>query len=151
MKNLSWLLNSGNPNSRSYKTTAHFSGQYQKLELVARQPRQKNHRTTAYFSGDSSGSSTQATQTVEATKPQPISLDDIKNLSWELNSGNPNSRSYKTTADFSGDKVFFDNSGNPNSRSYKTTANFSGDKVFFDNSGNPNSRSYKTTANFSGR
>jgi hypothetical protein len=53
MKNLSLMLNTGSSNSRSHKTTAYFSGQYQKFELAAqlRQSKQSNHKTTAYFSG----------------------------------------------------------------------------------------------------
>jgi hypothetical protein len=130
IKKLSWPLNTGNPNRRSYKTTAHFFGRYQKFELVAKATQADKPQNHTLFLLKIPkiwvGSSTQATQTVEATKPQHIFLDDKKNLSLLLNTGSPNSQSHKTTPKFYGDKADADNSGNPNSQSYRTTPNFSG-------------------------
>ena len=100
----------------------------QSLFWQLRQPKQsklQNHSTFLWTIWKIwVGSSTQATQTVEATKPQHISLDNKTNLSCLLNQ--PRQTNHKTTLIFSGDKVNFDNSGNPNSQSYRTTPNFSG-------------------------
>jgi hypothetical protein len=71
----------------------------------------------------------QAAQTVEATKPQPISLDDIKNLSWLLNQATQTVEATKPqpiSLDDIKNLSWLFNSDNPNSQSYKTTAHFFG-------------------------